>query len=501
MMSRLSWFAVFGWAGLLAIAPAAHAQVRPYIGYVYPAGGQQGTTFQVRLGGQNVDDINQVLVSGKGVSAKVVERYRRMGPLDMTLLREQLGELRRAFPALAGGRAGTSARAPGSSAAPSAIADTPASKPASGAAAEAARMMARIEQYMAEYVPRPACASISGIAILEVTIARDAPPGQRDLTIVTARGGASNPLPFHVGQLPEVARKPMRVSQFQVLGKEELAMRNRPEEEVEVRITVPCTMNGQIASGEVNRYRFEARRGQRLVISATARQLVPYIADAVPGWFQPVMALHDAAGKEVAYSDDFRFRPDPLIFFDVPKDGEYVLSITDAIYRGREDFVYRVSIGETPFVTSIFPLGGRVGSPPPIQMKGWNLDGAQVIQPGTEAGPGIHTVAARTKGLFSNRLPFVLDTLPECLEQEPNNDPARAQKVTLPIIVNGRVDRPDDWDVFEFTARAGDTIVAEVMARRLDSPLDSLLKLTDADGKPDGPEVSPRSESRSFVWR
>ena len=37
--------------------------------------------------------------------------------------------------------------------------------------------------------------------------------------------------------------------------------------------------------------------------------------------------------------------------------------------------------------------------------------------------------------------------------------------------------------MFRFDARAGDEIVAEVMARRLDSPLDSILKLTDAKGK------------------
>jgi hypothetical protein len=80
-------------------------------------------------------------------------------------------------------------------------------------------------------------------------------------------------------------------------------------------------------------------------------------------------------------------------------------------------------------------------------------------------------------------VPFALDTLPECFEKEPNNTPAHAQKVKLPIIINGRIDRPDDWDVFQFTGHAGQTIVAEVYARRLDSPLDSVLKLTDASGK------------------
>ena len=45
------------------------------------------------------------------------------------------------------------------------------------------------------------------------------------------------------------------------------------------------------------------------------------------------------------------------------------------------------------------------------------------------------------------------------------------------------MDRPGDWDVFEVEGKAGETIVAEVYARRLGSPLDSFLKVTGADGK------------------
>jgi len=55
--------------------------------------------------------------------------------------------------------------------------------------------------------------------------------------------------------------------------------------------------------------------------------------------------------------------------------------------------------------------------------------------------------------------------------------------VALPIIVNGRADRPGDWDVFEVEGKAGETIVAEVQARRLGSPFDSFVKVTNADGK------------------
>ncbi len=50
-------------------------------------------------------------------------------------------------------------------------------------------------------------------------------------------------------------------------------------------------------------------------------------------------------------------------------------------------------------------------------------------------------------------------------------------------MVNGRIDQPGDWDVFSFNGRAGGRIAVEVEARRLNSPLDSLLRLTDAQGK------------------
>ena len=45
---------------------------------VVPAGGQQGTTFQIRLGGQNLDDVNEALVTGTGVTARIVDYYWRL---------------------------------------------------------------------------------------------------------------------------------------------------------------------------------------------------------------------------------------------------------------------------------------------------------------------------------------------------------------------------------------------------------------------------------------
>lgn len=458
-MNRGSCVPLSGLIVVLAWSSVVWGQPASYIGYVYPAGGQQGSTFQVRLGGQRLDEVQGAIVSGSGVSAKVVEYLRQLNPQEMNLLREQLKEL-------TGGQR-----------------DRRGNRRLEGQDEETVELIARIEARIAGFIPRPASASLSNTVVVQVDIASDAPPGRREIRLVTRRG-VTNPLVFHVGQLPEVARKPLPTCPLQVLGKEHLAQRDRPKEEEEATITIPCTMNGQIAPGEVNRYRFTASRGQRLVISVAARQLIPYLADAVPGWFQPIITLRTAEGHEVAFNDDYRFKPDPTIFYEVPADGEFVLSITDAIFRGREDFVYRVTIGELPFVTSIFPLGVRAGESATVSMQGWNLADATLTLPPADAPAGTYMVTAKTpNGLVSNAVPFTLGTLPECAELVSNDDLSQAQAVQLPVVINGRADHPNDRDVFCIEGRAGETIVAEVHGRRLDSPIDSLVQLSGADGK------------------
>lgn len=471
---------VLGLGGAVILTAAGLAQPRPHIGYTYPAGGQVGTTFQIKLGGQGLDDLSGVLITGTGVTARLVEYQRRLNNQELQLVNEQLRLLKRSNAPRAGGKApvakaetemmmtemmgGKTAAAPGGAESPTAL-------------------IARLEKRVADWVQTPACASIASIAYVAVTIAPEAELGLRELRLVTSRG-VSNPLPFQVGELREYARAAMRTATIQILGKEELALRKRPETEAEERVALPCTVNGQIASGEVNRYRFSASKGQRLVFSTQARQLVPFIADAVPGWFQPVLALYDAQGKELAFADDYRFQPDPVILFEVPADGEYVFAIRDSIFRGREDFVYRITAGELPFVTSLFPLGAQVGAVVMPGMEGVNLWDAGLGLPPPNASPGVRWLTASRLGYASNRVPFALDRLPDVLEQEPNNSVATAQKVTLPVIVNGRIDRPDDWDVYEFAGKANARVAIEVQARRLDSPLDSVVKLTDAQGRP-----------------
>ena len=67
-------------------------------------------------------------------------------------------------------------------------------------------------------------------------------------------------------------------------------------------------------------------------------------------------------------------------------------------------------------------------------------------------------------------------------EKEPNGSFRKPQDVELNKIVIGQIGEPMDVDVFRFSGKAGQIIVAEVTAARLGSALDSAVTLYDENG-------------------
>jgi len=461
----------------------------PHIGYLYPAGGQQGTTVQVTAGGLYLRGVNNVYVSGQGVSASVVKYQGRLKALNMEQrdeLRRRLGELRQKK--MGGNLPGKNRPGPPlkrdpdkkdpnkrdtnkrSENAPAEMNTKPVELPDHPLLRNLDKLSLEGLQKVAEEFGRPnllqANPQIAETVVIEIKIDSDAAPGDREIRL-GGTNGLTNPIHFQIGVLPEICEPDF----------------NDPGMPVVTRANIPVVLNGQILPGEVDRFRFRATRGQHIVIEAQARRLIPYLGDAVPGWFQAALKLHDASGKEVAYADDFRFDPDPVLYYEIPRDEDYVLEINDAIYRGREDFVYRIAVSEQPFITRIFPLGARVDAAASVSVSGWNLP-EQQLKLDTKAGAGgIRRISLRQDGKLSNSVIYAVTDMPECVEVENNNTTTAAQKIVPPVIVNGWIGSSDDKDVFRFDGRAGQDIVVEVYARRLNSPLDSLIQLTDEAGK------------------
>src|SRR5262249_59481942 len=81
----------------------------------------------------------------------------------------------------------------------------------------------------------------------------------------------------------------------------------------------------------------------------------------------------------------------------------------------------------------------------------------------------------------------LVSPLPQVLEQEPNDTPAQATRVTLPCGINGRIGQKRDLDHFVFAATKGKAIRFELKARRfgtlLQSSLHGVLDVMDKTGK------------------
>lgn len=447
---------------LTATAPVVRAQPNaPHLAYVYPAGGRQGATVEITVGGQFLGSVSNAYVTGSGIDATVVEYNRPMNQKEFMSLRDELRKLQEKRRA---------AQSP-----PATNMWTVADQ----------RRLAEIRDQILKNPPnRRGNPAMAETLTLRVVIATNAEPGERELRVCRPNA-LSNPLRFCIGTLPEFSKPPAKATSPELVRL--LAMLGRRSAtgtpRFETRIELPAVANGQIMPGGVDRYRFTARKGQQLVIRIQARSLIPYLADAVPGWFEATLTLRDGRGNELAYDDRYHLRPDPLIHFVVPHDGEYTVEIRDSIYRGREDFVYRMTLGELPFVTGIYPLGGPAGESTRVELSGWNLARTALSVDNGGKTPGIYELPVDDDEPPSTPVYFAVDTLADCLEAEPNDSPAKAQTVSLPIIVNGRISQPGDHDVFRFEGHAGECIVAEVYARRLGSVLDSSLKLLDTDGR------------------
>ena len=442
----------------MVLAFEAPAQVPPRAAYVYPAGGKQGSTVRVTVGGQFLTTVSNVSFSGDGLKAAVVQVDRPLTAKEFNLLRDELKTLQEKRAAARQGRSGTNA-------------------PAMFSAVDE-RRVAEIREKVAGYnAKRLRSPALAETVTLAVNISPDAPLGVRELRLQSAQG-LSNPLVFQICNLPETIEKSVDPPAPRRRAEPAPVQSGPP-----TRLTLPALANGKILPGEVDRYVFTARKGERIVATLSARDLIPYLADAVPGWFQATLEVRDANGRELAYVDDFRFNPDPVLSFEAPRDGDYTLAVKDSIYRGREDFVYRLKVGRLPYITGVFPLGGRAGEQLRCELTGWNLPTNSIVLNLGNSASTVEQLSVEAQGKPSNSMPIAVEPWPSTPEAEPNNTLPAASSLTLPVVINGKIHEPGDVDYFRFQGKAGQTVVAEVRARRLLSPLDSALKLTDAEGR------------------
>jgi hypothetical protein len=154
---------------------------------------------------------------------------------------------------------------------------------------------------------------------------------------------------------------------------------------------------------------------------------------------------------------------------------------------------------EPPAIQGLYPAGVQsgqstrvdlVGKPGDLPLQLWSSR-PELTGQMAEDGKSLTLTAAKNApaGVYwlrlfntagANRLrPFVVGTLPEVTEVEPNNTAADAQVIDVSgTVINGVLDRRDKVDMFGVHLDAGQTLVASLDADgTLGSPMDGILQL------------------------
>jgi hypothetical protein len=313
-----------------------------------------------------------------------------------------------------------------------------------------------------------------------IRIAAAAPPGPRWVRLRTS-SGLTNLLNFSVGASPHVTE----------------AEPNGSADEAQLLDLTgggAITVRGVVEREDMDVFRVEGRAGERLSVEVEAMRIGSRLDAAV--------SLVDSRGFVLRSCDDVAFaRQDPAFSVELPEDGPYFIRVRQAAYRGDKDSHYLLHVGDFPRPLSLLPLGGPAGEPLAVELLGdaGPLGTATVQVPvgGTHGGwvpPGAAAVPVELGGRVA---PTPCWIRPSPLSNVMESADGGVTPFEVPAALNGRLEARGDTDRFSFEVKKGESYVVEVWARRLRSPLDSVLRLRrdpekapvkvndDADGQPD----------------
>ena len=293
-------------------------------------------------------------------------------------------------------------------------------------------------------------------------IAADCRLGEHALRIRTASGISALRL-FYVGPFPSVEEKEPNNE----------AAKAQP-------IALNSTVQGTIGSEDVDVFSVEVKKDQRLSVEIEGARLGRTL-------FDPTVTVLSADGRVLAASDDT-----PLLGHDgfvsllAPADGKYLIQVRDMTYAGTGHF-YRLHLGTFPRPAAVFPLGGQPGETLEAKFLGDPTgDFTQPITLPTEKSRSARFgLVADHHGLAPSPNWLRISPLANAPSITPGNTlgKATALNTTAPLAFNGVLTTKGNAAFFRFTAKKDQNLDFQVYARRLGSPLDSVLTVFDAKGK------------------
>ncbi len=295
---------------------------------------------------------------------------------------------------------------------------------------------------------------------IELNIASETPIGPVDFRLLTPFGTT---LPGRVVVEPFYGESPDKEPN------------NTPEEAFESYL--PTILVGAVSRpGDIDFFKIHADAGEELVFSNSSGMLGSAL--------QPLITITDSDGK--AIKQLVLTREHPALSCTFTSAGNYFVSVSDPEQGGGSNHTYRVMVGKLPIALTAYPLGLPGGKSAKVSLTGYHLGKAANLQvtgePSAEDPEAVYVRPKTNSGLAFNRVKLALSNGSETSSTSANATPSTAQSLTYPVTVNGRLTAPEQY--FRFHAAKGERLVVDVNARRLGSPLDSLLEILDAQAKP-----------------
>ncbi len=304
--------------------------------------------------------------------------------------------------------------------------------------------------------PPPVPAGILKSVKKKVTVAKDAPLGVREFRIATSLGLSS------VGQLlivddPVVMEAP-----------------NNNTAALAQAIRLPCVLAGKLEVVEdLDYFKFEAKEGEIVTFEMFCARLQDKIHD-LQKHAKPMLTLLDSDGRELAANDHFFFA-DPMLSYKIPKAGTYFLQVRESTYDGDPRWVYAILATNQPYISHVFPMAGNPGQTIDVEPVGSARFALAKVKLSIPSTPGVQQVQLDINGKKTNPATFIVSKLPQFIEREPNDEPEKANRVTLPVGINGMIGKKRDIDHYIFDTKKGKAIRFELKSRRFGTLLNSSL--------------------------
>ena len=241
-----------------------------------------------------------------------------------------------------------------------------------------------------------------------------------------------------------------------------------------VEALLPTILAGTISKpGDVDYFKIRVDAGQQVVFDNAAAQLGSTLQPVVTilAEDQSVVEQFGEKGGMSAVRFAYRFE----------KAGVYYIRIADYQESGKTGHFYRIAAGAFPLAMSAWPLGLQLGATRDIALTGYNV-GSKIAVNGVATGAAEDSITMRPNHAFSE-LKLALGNEPEIDSSASNRSLSEAQSVSVPVTINGRIDRAGE-NYYRFHARKDQKLILEVNARRLGSDLDSFVEVLDAKGNP-----------------